>query len=205
MQRLGIFVMVLALGLCMQPGGVYGARVLYDDFSGERLDVAKWGLPELSRRVDANASVLVSNIGFGEGDKNRGAFVDPESITEIRTTVTLKRLDKFTSEYIKMGAGAEGIFYNAATSGMTNDVWAGVVVGDRGDGPEAWWEIRESLDDDFEDYFIQSTGALVAHDDSPGIQLNTPYNVILEYLGGSAFNFIAAGESQQGTGKRSGP
>ena len=200
MQRLGIFVMVLALGLCMQPGGVYGARVLYDDFSGERLDVAKWGLPELSRRVDANASVLVSNIGFGEGDKNRGAFVDPESITEIRTTVTLKRLDKFTSEYIKMGAGAEGIFYNAATSGMTNDVWAGVVVGDRGDGPEAWWEIRESLDDDFEDYFIQSTGALVAHDDSPGIQLNTPYNVILEYLGGSAFNFIAAGESQQGTG-----
>jgi hypothetical protein len=91
------------------------------------------------------------------------------------------------------------MFYNVRGSGgATGDIWAEVLIGDRGNGGlEAYWVVEEILDDNVTSSKELGNGTLI-----PAGTLNygTPYIVKLAYDGNKGFLFTVAGVSDTFSG-----
>ena len=86
-----------------------------------------------------------------------------------------------------------GIFYNVQSSGgRTGDIWAEVLVGDRGSGLEAWYDVAKTLDDEGNAWEDIGGDTLIP----PGtLQTGTAYPVELEYTNEHDIIFRVAGQS----------
>lgn len=95
-------------------------------------------------------------------------------------------------------ARVDGIFYNKNASGdSTGDIWAGVHIGDRGSGLEAWWEAEEKLDDNGDDWGSLGEGTLIG----PGtLSYGTAYTVRISYNGSNGITFTVNGVEDPFTG-----
>ena len=82
-----------------------------------------------------------------------------------------------------------GTFYNSSSAAPTTelgDVFVRLAIGDRGNGPEAWYELQVSTNDDF------STATLTT-DSFGAVTLNTEYTARILYDGNMNFAFTFNG------------
>ena len=166
----------------------FAAKSLLDDFSGANIDSQKWEYGELVREVVGGE--LVSKIGndtFTEQARNSTAFQNPSSINIIQCDITVVATTKLdTGTDPSSFARIDGRFYNTLNSGTEKgDIWAGVFIGDRGSGLEAWWEIWEATDDEGNNWIDGG------HDTFPtgALSYGTAYTVKIEYDGDRGFIF----------------
>jgi hypothetical protein len=192
--------------LCLMLGLFFGlivntqafaASALYDDFSETYIDAQKWIERELVREVVGGQ--LVSKIGNNTNapDTNTTSFQNPSSINIIQCDITVvaTNLDTGTNPYSV--ARIEGVFYNASNpETQQGNIWAGVYIGDRGNGIEAWWTVQESQDDQGTIWNTLGTGTL----NVPGLAYGNPYTTKLEYDGTNGFTFTVAGVNDSFTG-----
>jgi len=117
----------------------FGARALYDDFSGNLIDSSKWNGSEIVREVaGGNLVSKIANNTFTKNARNNTSFQNPSSINIIECDITtvVVNLDAGTDN--RSFARVDGRFYNTMNSRTEiGDVWAGVYIGDQGNGLEA--------------------------------------------------------------------
>jgi len=170
----------------------FGDTGLYDDFSGPYIDGQKWIDRELVREVVDGK--LVSKIGNHTSTllaRDNTAFQNPSSINVIQCDITVVETSLDTGTWSQSFARINGRFYNAYTADPTThkgDVWAGVCIGDRGSGLEAWWEINECLDDAGNSWDEIDSGTLLT-----GLSYETAYTAKIEYDEPSQFTFTVGG------------
>jgi hypothetical protein len=165
----------------------FGAPALYDDFSDTYIDNGKWDAREFVREVAEGQ--LVSKIGsstFNSHARNNTPFENPSSIYAIQCDITIVATTLDTGTSARSFARIDGRFYNTKNSGtQEGDVWAGVYIGDRGNGGlEAWWEIVESLNDLGNSWADIGQGTLIGPDPpepDDGLTTGIAYTTKIEY------------------------
>ena len=169
------------------------ARELVDDFNGPTIDFTKWSNfdpaiseAEIVARIDTTDDNLVLiNKSDGTSFQNTRIFVLNTTLIALQATISVVSIVAGGS---RAEATVEGRYYNANSAAPVDDVGevaARVLIGDRGNGLEAWWEILESTDPDFNAWNI-TTGAIIA----PGtLNTNTPYITKVEYDANQTFIF----------------
>ena len=169
----------------------FAAKSLLDDFSGANIDSQKWEYGELVREVVGGE--LVSKIGndtFTEQARNSTAFQNPSSINIIQCDITVVATTKLdTGTDPRSFARIDGRFYNAKALNPTThngDIYSELLIGDRGSGLEAWWEIWESMDDEGNSWVDRGHGTLTV----PGLTYGNNYTAILEYDGANQFTLL---------------
>jgi len=169
------------------------AKTLYDDFPGNYLDSSKWNQSDFVREVSGGKLILKTKSTVANTYERSGAeFQDPSSINSIQCEIIVNAATLDSGTDTESFARIGGFFYNSqAEGGATGDVWAGIHIGNRGSGLEAYWEVSESLNDDLTSWNILGLETIA------GLSLDTgnPYTVKLEYDGANTFTFTVAGLS----------
>jgi len=189
-RNLGLTMILIFFSIIFIRAEAFGERSLYDNFTGPYIDAQKWYNREFVREVDPVNGTLISKIGNASKTgtfRNMTEFQDPASINTIACDITLVKTILDTGSYPTSFARIEGFFYNTeGTGGAKGDIWAAVVIGDRGDGLEAWWEVQEFKDDDMTSWEDTITDKLI---DPGGITYNTVYPTKIAYDGTNGFQF----------------
>lgn len=176
----------------------FGAKTLYDDFSGNLIDNSKWNESEFVREVaGGNLVSKVANNTSTPTARNYTPFQNPSSINSIECDINpvVVNLDNGTSN--RSFARIGGRFYNTQNSGtQEGDIFAAVYIGNRGSGIEAWWGVYESQDESGSTWIEIGSNALAV----PGLTLGNFYAVKIEYNGANGFTFTVAGVSESFTG-----
>jgi hypothetical protein len=193
-RTISIIAYLVAFSVFFITGQAFGARVL-DDFSGTYIDGQRWNDRELVREIVGGK--LVSKVGNGPG-KNYTEFQNPSTINIIQSDITVVTAILDTGTNPSSSARIQGLFYNTQTSGgATGDIWAGISIGDRGSGLEAWWSVEEALNDERTSWSNKGSGTLKG----PGtLTYGTAYTAKLAYDGANGFTFTVAGASDTFTG-----
>ena len=189
---------IMAFVFCLSHTDAYG---YYDQFTGIYIDGAKWTEREIVREIDPVSGKLISKIGnsatYGFG-RNNTAFQNPESINTIETKIIIVKaiLDDGTDR--ESFARIDGRFYNSLNSGTEKgDIWAGVHIGDKGSGLQAWWDVFEATDDSGDTWEEKGSGILVVPGD---IIIGNEYTAKIEYDGDQDFTFSVGNEEESFTG-----
>ncbi len=195
------FYLCLLLGLAFAlivNTQAFAAKALYDDFSGNFIDSSKWYGSEFVREVaGGNLASKVANNTSTTSARNNTSFQNPSSINVIECDITAVVVNFDAGIGNKSFARISGRFYNTLNSGtQSGDIWAGVYIGDRGSGLEAWWEVHESLDDEGNTWEEKGSNTLTV----PGLAFGNPYTAKIEYDGANGFTFTVAGVSDSFTG-----
>ena len=151
-------------------------RHLYDDFLAGYLDGQKWRKEEKVREVTEEklASMINSRTGPEGQALNQTSFQSPDSINSIQAKVTVYGASLHNENTHMAAAQIEGFFYNASGG----DIWAGVFIGDRGIGLEAWWMVAQNA-------VVIDEGNLP----TPALAYNTQYLAEINYDGGTGITF----------------
>lgn len=168
---------------------------LYDDFSADRIDSAKWDQIEFVREVDPVQKKLVSKVATETGGRrNRTLFANSSSISAIEALISVAETSLDTGNNTSAFARIDGFFYNTQPSGgVTGDVWASVRIVERGNGLEADWSIEELLDENYSSWATIASGTLI---DSGTLEYDTEYKATIEYNEiNNSFTFSVAGTS----------
>jgi len=189
---------MIFLVICILGTQTVTAKSLYDNFSGTYLDSSKWNQGEFVREVSQEKLVMMlHNSPAEESIRKTSPFADPSSINTIEFDITLSAATLDSGTDPESFARVDGRFYNAQNSGTEKgDIWAGLHFGDRGNGLEAWWYVREATDDDGNTWDDKDSGSL----NIPGLSYNQSYTVKIDYDGANEFTFTVAGESDAFTG-----
>ena len=125
------------------------AKTLYDDFSGDYLDSAKWEEQDFVREVKQGELLLkVGNSATELSARNTSPFIDPSSINIIECDISVVIANLDSGDESESSARVTGRFYNTQNSGTERgDIWVALKIGDRGSGLETWWEAWEATDD----------------------------------------------------------
>ena len=191
-RLLGI-TLLTAVILTLATHAAFAEKMLYDDFSKPYIDVQKWGPREFVREVDRETGKLISKVGYNASDNNRNTtvFQDPASINSIAALISVNEAVSDTLYAADGFARLEGYFYNAKASGsQIGDIWAGLYIGDRGLGLEAWWKAKEVMDDYLSEWKDVGSGALIP----PGVlSYGNEFDVEIAYDGENGISFSVAG------------
>jgi hypothetical protein len=184
-----IFLVVCTFGI--QP---VTAKTLYDNFSGDFLDSSKWNQGEFVREVSEGKLVMkIHNRTTEEVVRKTAPFVNPSSINTIECDILVSEATLDSGTDPASVARIDGRFYNAQNSGTERgDIWAGLFIGDRGNGLEAWWYVSEATDDAGNNWDDKGNGSL---DVPGGLSFNQSYTVKIDYNGANEFTFTVAGVS----------
>jgi hypothetical protein len=187
----------LAFGLIVNTQA-FAASALYDDFSGTYIDGQKWNERELVREVVGGQLVSkVRNSTTNINANNLTSFQNPSSINIIQCDITVVATNLDTGTNVYSAARLDGYFYNNSNSGtQLGNIWAGIFIGDRGNGIEAWWLVTESQDDQGWTWIDIGTGTLSV----PGLAYGNSYTTKIEYDGTNGFTFTVAGVSDSFAG-----
>ena len=148
MKRFTVFgiILITAIVPYILPVQLFAAKALYDNFSATYLNGGRWDIQEFVREVSSQQ--LVSKVGSMLTVRNNTPFNNPSTITTIQAQVTVVSAQLGTGPMPSSFARVNGIFYDTGGSaGRTGDIYAGLYIGDRGSGLEAYWEVEEILDD----------------------------------------------------------
>lgn len=200
MRRFYFLCTSLVVILFVFLGGVQGiaAKTLYDDFSGNNLDSGKWIEGELVREVSQGRLVFEVNNSANESVvRERVPFVDPLSINTIECDVMVSAATLDSGANPESFARIDGRFYKAQNSTTERgDIWAGLYLGDRGNGLEAWWAVNEATDDEGNTWEEKDSGTL----NVSGLSYGQSYQVKIDYNGDNQFTFTVAGVSESFNG-----
>ena len=199
MKQICNFITILILSLVFTiVANAVAAKTLYDDFSGNYINPQKWNQHELVIKV-ANGKLLskVGNSADVDDVRNITVFQNPASIDIIECDVIVFQAVLDTGTNSQSVARVDGRFYNTLNDGTEKgDIWAGVFIGDQGNGIEAWWEVWEAIDDNGDSWEEKKIETLVV----PGLAYGQPYKVKIDYDGNNNFTFSVHGVSGSFTG-----
>lgn len=175
---------------------------LYDDFSGTLIDSFKWDWLEEVRTIADNAMIskirTVSNWKRNQAKIGNWVTVNTSMKTDVRIT-EYENTSANNSVFARIG----GNFYNTQSSPVdaVGDVWAGIFIGDRGNGGlEAWWGVSEYTNAD--EWVNRDSGTLVA---PGGIFAGITYQIETVFNDpGFTFNIYDAGGTLIQTGSSAG-
>jgi len=196
MKRSYLHISVIALLLMFtMEANIVAAQTLLDDFSGTYLDQSKWKDIVFVREVKGDK--LISKIQSSATNtyvRNHTHFKkNIASINVIQCDIVVSEATLDTGTDTVSFARINGFYYNTVGSGnVTGDVWAGVYIGNRGNGLEAFWIVDEVLNDDMTSSNLLGEGTLIV----PGLDYGLTYTVKLEYDGDTTFTFTVAGVSK---------
>ena len=200
MRRSDFFntLLIVFLFFCFLGAQDIVAKTLYDDFSGDNLDSAKWIEGELVRKVSQGKLVFEVNNSANLGVvRERVPFVNPSSIDTIECDVVVSTATLDSGANPESFARIDGRFYKAQISTTEKgDIWAGLYLGDRGNGLEAWWAVREATDDEGNTWDDKGSGSL----NVPGLSYGQSYTIKIDYHDDNQFTFTVAGVSETFTG-----
>jgi hypothetical protein len=185
--------------ITVSPGAnVVTAKTLYDDFSATYLDSGKWIQGQLVREVSEGMLVLEVHNSVNEGVvRETVPFADPSSIHTIECDIVLNTAALDSGTDSESFARIDGRFYNAQNSGTERgDIWAGLYLGDRGNGIEAWWTVNEAMDNDGNIWEEKDSAPL----NIPGLSYGQSYTLKIDYHDENEFTFTVAGVSTPFTG-----
>jgi hypothetical protein len=175
---------------------------LYDNFSGTYIDNKKWRHREFVREVADGKLVLKMGNSTGMNSemkpgwfRNSAHLVNSPSINAIECDITVIETELDGGVDPESLARITGYFYNIHDSGgSTGDIYAQLLIGDRGNGDlEAFWRVSERLDDDGWSTQNLGSGTLIG----PGtLQYGTTYTAKISYNGNRIFTFTVNGQSE---------
>jgi hypothetical protein len=177
------------------------AAVLLDDFSDPYINSRKWMDREFVREVVGGQLIvkLGNNDGWGEF-RNVASLRVADSIDAMKCTFTLNALVLETGNNPRSFIRLAGNFYNTQPSGgATGDIWANILIGDRGSGLEVFWYVLEFTDDAHTSGSIMGGGTLIGPM-IPYPTLPVSYTVEIGYDGNNQFTFTVGSVSQSFTG-----
>jgi hypothetical protein len=197
MSHLRIFLISLILITYSLPS--WAARELVDDFNGPTIDFTKWSnfdpafsAGEFAARIDTVADNLVLTEA-SDGSRYQRTRVRVENTTLTAMQATISVVSAIDGGGGVAAAAVDGQYYSAISAAPTDvngDVFASVLIGERGNGLEAWWDIYQSTDPDFDTSTFVSSGVI----NLPGtLNFNTPYVAKIEYDGNRTFTFTVNG------------
>lgn len=193
-----IYIALLSIVLCSFRVSPVQSKTLYDDFSGTGIDPQKWKENEIVREV-SNGKFL-SKVGNSQetiNARNNTAFRNPESIDVIECDLIVHMAVLDTGANSQSVARIDGRFYKSLNEGTEKgDIWAGVFIGDQGNGIEAWWEVWEATDDNGDIWEEKDSGTLSV----PTLVYGQPYKVKIGYDGNNNFDFTVGGVSDSFAG-----
>ena len=178
---LSLFGLLVSMQVLAEP-------VLFEDFS-KPISLSKfWGMEERIELDTTNQNVTLSAKGRAFSRTGRSS-----SLSLIDTTSSLLQADVTLTE-LTLGDSASqnallsisGTYYNTQSASPTDevgDVFIRLALGDRGNGPEAWYELQESTHPTFDD-------GTVVTDSFGTISLNTSYPMSIAYDGDNSFTLI---------------
>lgn len=205
-------ILFYAVFICMivvLPGSSKGADILYDDFSGTYLDGNRWWPREYVREVADDKLVfkLGNSIGMGAEVRpgrfrNRLPIFDPGSVHTIEAQVTMIEAQRDSAPDSLSFVRIIGYFYNASEIGSAGDIYASVMIGDRGNGGlEAFWVVKEVVANDPWTTKVLDYETLIG----PGtLEYDEPYDLKLSFYltteKKGQFSFEAHGHTQSSIG-----
>jgi hypothetical protein len=199
---LGTFLIIMFLFISLPEA--WAGRVLYDDFSGEIIDNSKWLGSEAVLQTHS-FGMLISKIRNTPEDGSKALpvyFQEPEYINSIECKVKVVKADLDTGYGASSIAGIEGYFYNSILpeeesedTSNNGNVAAAIYIGNRGNGPEAFWTVREVTEEGIQE---RGSGTLIG----PGVlELNKDYSVVkISYDGENSFEFTIDNVTDSFTG-----
>jgi hypothetical protein len=177
------------------------AEAADDNFSNPLMDDQKWRQPEYVRET-VNGKLLLKvanavNLSFTPRVSNN--VINPSSVHSIGCFITVASTSSTdTGDNVESTGRIEGFFYNTqAAGGATGDVWAAVKIGNRGYGLEAWWEIKESLNDGPTEFNSVSSNTIIP---IGTLSYDTAYQAKISYDGDRGFTFEVNGSSDSYSG-----
>jgi len=161
-----------------------GIATAYDDFSTPLLDPDKWSTYEYSRTHLASGKLLSLARSTQQDEYTQPwfSFVNPSSISSIKSEVMIQQVSvtQNTNNNALAEVRIHGFFYStvASSTEFTGNVWAELSIADRGNGLEAYWRVRELLDNQGDMFNVLGEDTLIA----PGtLNTGTVYILELEY------------------------
>ena len=168
---------------------VWAGKTLYDDFSGALIDNNKWSGSEAVLEVDPVREKLISKISNTPNDGTKALtilFQNPGSINAVECELTVIEANLDTGYGTSSMAGIEGYFYNtrsSADASNNGDVAAAIYIGDRGNGLEAFWTVKEMVNGSLEE---KGAGTLIPPET---LEYEAGYIVKIIYDGDNGFEF----------------
>jgi hypothetical protein len=199
MKRGKLISIILVIGLCcfLATNGI-AAKKLLDDFSGPRIDTTKWKEADVVREVNTATGKLVLKLANrSESGNIRNSLVinDPDSITALKCDIKLVSAQLDSGGNATAFARVGGFFYNTKTAGgATGDIFAAVVIADKGFGPEAYFDVVEVLNDEVTDFTLLKSEQIVP----PG-GLPTESVIEIAFNGTETFDFTVNGTKKSYT------
>lgn len=190
----GISLIIILLFISLPR--LWAGKLLYDDFSGEMIDNSKWLGSEAVLQVSLDR--LISKVGNSPEDGGKALpvyFREPEYIHSIEFKLKVEKADLDTGSDASCIAGVEGHFYNSILpegesedTSTNGNVAAAIYIGDRGNGLEAFWTVREVTEAGIVE---RGSGTLIG----PGVlELDNEYSVVkISYDGENNFEFMVDG------------
>ena len=178
----------LFIGGMLASFPVFAEPVLFEDFSGPISLEKFWGMEESIQLDTTNQNVIMSAKGkaFSTTGRGNNFTLDDSTTSLLQADITLTELTTGNSTSQNAMLGISGTYYNAQSASPTDevgDVFVRLTLGDRGNGPEAWYELQESTHPSFDDSTIV-TGSFGT------ISLNTSYPMSIAYDGDNTFTLI---------------
>jgi len=148
------------------------------------------------RKVSQGKLVMkIQNSTTEEIVRKRASFsdqLDPSVINSIECDILVSAASLDSGVDPQSFARVNGRFYNAQNSGTERgDIWAGLYIGNRGSGLEAWWIVSEATDDGGDTWDDKGSGSI----NVPGLSYNQSYTVKIDYNKVNEFTFTVAGVS----------
>lgn len=166
-------------------------KEIYDQFDGNRLHADKWYEDIFVREVaDGKLINKIGNTTLEEYPRVYNAIQNPTSINTLECEVRVNQADLddeglATDSY----ATIDGRWYNTRNNGdALGDVWAGVYLGNRGAGFEAWWGIWELVENG---WLYRNGGSF----QNTVLVYGDTYQSKVDYDGANGFIFTVANES----------
>ena len=161
---------------------------LFEDFSGPISLTKFWGMEETIQLDTTNEKLILTSKAKAYTAGYRSNTLSMQS----HTGVSLLQADISVTEVTLGNAntqnamlGIAGTYYNANSASTTSelgDVFARIALGDRGNGPEAWYELQVSTDENFFTSTI-TTGSFGT------ITLGTAYTASITYDGDNTLTY----------------
>lgn len=178
-----VLVTFTLIGATQVSAGVFP----FDDFSSAP-SLEKYTSAEETVQLDTIAENLVlrsSGRAFTWNQRSNWLIAADNEVSQMQADVTLLELELGNINTQIANTRLCGTFYNAVADVPDNelgDVFACIIIGDKGLGPEAWWAISESLADDF-------SSATVQLGTFGPVELNTTYTLAMTWDGINTFGF----------------
>ncbi len=170
---------------------VWAGRILYDDFLGALIDNNKWRGSEAVLEVDPVREKLIAKVSNTPDDGTKALtilFQNSGSINAVEFQLTVIEANLDTGYVTNSIAGIEGYFYNTRSSEEASEdtpdngnIAAAIYIGDRGNGLEAFWTVKEVVDGSLEE---KGAGTLIPPET---LEYEAAYTVKIAYDGDNGF------------------